>query len=497
MNRVEPIDAAVIDVGSNSVRLVVYRLEGRAIWQVYNEKVLAGLGRDIASTGRLNEAGVAKTLIALRRFQALLGEKTGARIFAVATAAVRDAEDGPAFVARVRAETGLSLRVLTGEEEARYSALGVAAGLPDASGVVGDLGGGSLELIAMDGGRPGAAATFPVGPFALIKPGSYDARAIEAEVARRLEPAGAFAARTFHAVGGAWRNLALIHMHMTGYPLEIIHEYRLSGNEALETARLIARQSRGSLERMGSASKKRAETLPYAATVLTAVIERLDVREVIFSAFGLREGLLFESMTPEVRALDPLVTGLAALARRPLDAEALGSALDRWLSPAFAGLNPVLDGRDALVISAACRLADFGARLHPDHRANLALEQVLRAPVAGQTHTERAFLAVAIFARHTAIVEPDEQHILSRLLDFSAQRRAKAVGAAIRLGSDLCGRNPALLRHSRLDFDEETVTLTADANRADLLLGDQTRRRAETLAATLGRRLVVRSGEAR
>ena len=490
----DPIDAAVIDVGSNSVRLVVYRLEGRAIWQVYNEKVLAGLGRDIASTGRLNEAGVAKSLVALRRFQVLLGEKPSARIFAVATAAVRDAADGPAFVARVRAETGLRLRVLTGQEEARYSALGVAAGLPEASGVVGDLGGGSLELVAMDGGRPGEAATFPVGPFALMGAGAYDPKAVEKEVARRLEKAGPFAARTFHAVGGAWRNLALIHMHMTGYPLEIIHEYRLTASEALETARLIARQSRGSLERMGSASRKRAETLPYAAAVLAGVIERLDVREVIFSAYGLREGLIFESMPQQIRELDPLVTGLAALARRPADAEALGAALDRWLSPAFATLSPVLGGRDALVVSAACRLADFGARLHPDHRANLALEQVLRAPVAGQTHAERAFLAIAIFARHTAIVEPDEQHILSRLLDFSAQRRAKALGAAIRLGTDLCGRNPALLKHARLDIDEETVILTADPAHADLLLGDQTRRRADTLAATLGRRLMVRVG---
>ncbi len=493
MSTAEPIDAAVIDVGSNSVRMVVYRLEGRAIWTVYNEKVLAGLGRDIADTGRLAPAGVAKAMVALRRFRALLGEKKALRIFAVATAAVRDAEDGETFVRRVKAETGIELRILTGQEEGRYSALGVAAGLPGATGVVGDLGGGSLELIRIDGGAPGAADTFKAGPFSLIQSGAFDSKQLESEVRKRLESAAPFACKTFHAVGGAWRNLALIHMHMVGYPLEIIHEYRLSSSEALETARLIARQSRSSLERMGGASKKRAETLPYAAAVLAGVIERLNASEVIFSAYGLREGLLYDSMSPKVRELDPLISGLGNLARRPAEAEALGGALDRWLSPAFANLTPVLDGRDGLIVSAACRLAEFGARLHPDHRANLAFEQVLRSPVAGQTHAERAFLAIAIFARHTGVAEPEEAQILSRLLDFSAQRRAKALGAAIRLGCDLCGRNPKLLTHASLDIDEETVTLTADAARADLLLGDQTRRRAETLASALGRKLAVRS----
>jgi len=493
MSTAEPIDAAVIDVGSNSIRLVVYRLEGRAIWTVYNEKVLAGLGRDIAETGRLSESGVAKALVALRRFKALLGETRSTHVFAVATAAVRDASDGKAFVNLVRQETGIELRTLSGQEEARYSALGVAAGLPNATGVVGDLGGGSLELVEVSGGAPGSSATFPVGPFALMRRGPFDPKAVEAEVRKRLAPAAPFACKTFHAVGGAWRNLALIHMHATGYPLEIIHEYRLASSEALETARLIARQSRSSLERMGGASKKRAETLPYAAAVLAGVIERVGAREIIFSAYGLREGLLLESMAPKVRALDPLVSGLGALARRPADAEALGGALDRWLSPAFATLTPVLGGRDALVVSAACRLAEFGSRLHPDHRATLAFEQVLRSPVAGQTHAERAFLAVAIFARHTAVADPEDTHILSRLLDFSAQRRARALGAAIRLGCDLCGRNPGLLGYASLDIDEETVTLIAQKARADLLLGDQTRRRAETLAAALGRRLVVRS----
>lgn len=479
---------AVVDVGSNSVRLVAYRLDGRAIWTVYNEKVLAGLGRDLGRTGKLSEGGVVQARAALRRFRALLG--SDGVVFTAATAAVRDAKDGPAFADAIRRETGFALRVLSGEEEARYAALGVAAGDPAASGVVGDLGGSSLELIPIDVGIPGKGKTFAVGPFALGDLGD-DREAIRAEVERRMAGADAFTSETFHAVGGAWRNLALIHMRLTSYPLEIIHQYRIGATDALETARFIARQSKGSLERMGGASKKRADTLPYAAAVMEAVIERLGVKHVEFSAYGLREGLLFEAMSEEMRSRDPLIEGMAALDGRWSEAETFGAALEDWIAPAFAALPAIFgDQRDKVMIAAACRLAELGGRLHPDQRATLAFEQVLRAPVPGQNHAERAFLASAIFARYTAIADPPESHIVARALSFDGQRRAKALGAAIRLGCDLCGRNPALLEKAALAIEEEVVVLST--TEPDLLLSSQTRRRAQTLAQALGRKLEIR-----
>ena len=485
------IDTAVIDVGSNSVRLMVYRLEGRSIWTIYNEKVLAGLGRDMAVTGKLSPSGIEQAITALRRFRAVVGPMPPALIAVVATAAVRDATDGPAFVRRIAIETGLDVRVLTGEEEARYSALGVAAGFPGASGVVGDLGGASLELVTLKDGEPGGGFTLPLGPFALGAPGGFDAGKVGDLIAKRLAKI-TLQGETFHAVGGAWRNLALIHMRMSGYPLEIAHQYQMNVGEAVEAAAFIARQSKNSLERMGGASKKRAEIMPYAAAVFGQLLPRLGARRVVISAFGLREGLLFDAMPPAVRQSDPLAAGAAALAGRRDEAELLGRALHRWLTPIFSALPPLFNGRDDVLIQAACRLADLGSRLHPDHRADLTFEQVLRAPIAGQSHAERAFLAVAAFARHTAIAEPPEQSALSRLLSVPAQRRAKALGSAIRLGCDLSGRNPALLAESALLREDETIVLTASHD-ADLLLGDQTKRRAQTFAGALGRRLEIRA----
>lgn len=490
MEQAPAIDTAVIDVGSNSVRLMVYRLDGRSIWTVYNEKVLAGLGRDLAATGKLSVNGVEQAMTALRRFRAVVDPMAPELICAVATAAVREASDGAAFVRRIAAETGLEVRVLTGEEEARYSALGVAAGFPGASGVVGDLGGASLELVPLDNGEPGAGFTLPLGPFALGAPGAFDAGKVGDVIAKRLGKVS-LRGETFHAVGGAWRNLALIHMKMSGYPLEIAHQYQMNVSEAVDAAAFIARQSKSSLERMGGASKKRAEIMPYAAAVLGQLLPRLGTKQVVISAFGLREGLLFDAMPPAVRQDDPLVAGAAALSGRREDAEILGSTLHRWLRPVFTTLPVLFDGRDDILVAAACRLADLGSRLHPDHRGDLTFEQVFRAPIAGQTHSERAFLAVAAFSRHTAIAEPPEQPALMRLLSFQAQRRAKALGAAIRLGCDLSGRNPHLLEESVLSIEDETVVLTATHD-ADLLLGDQTKRRAQTFASALGRRLEIR-----
>jgi exopolyphosphatase/guanosine-5'-triphosphate,3'-diphosphate pyrophosphatase len=491
-SRAESRQAAVIDVGSNSVRLVIYRLDGRSIWTLYNEKALAGLGRDLPATGRLSPQGVEIALTAIRRFRALLDGWRAEDVTAAATAAVREAADGPAFLKRVRDETGLSVRVLTGEEEARYAALGVVAGEPAAEGVVGDLGGSSLELVRLGVQGPEPGATLPLGPFALGAPRTLDLDRTRRVIDNALAPhAKRFTSRNFHAVGGAWRNLALFHMELADYPLHVAHQYEMSRAEALEVSRLVARQSKASLERMQGLSKKRVETLPYSAVVLEALIERLSVERIIISAFGVREGLLLDAMDPEVRRRDPLIEGCEAItAVRGLSVE-LGGALEAWLTPAFEKLTPMFGDRDPVLLAAACRLADLGARLHPDHRADLAFEQVLRAPIAGMSHPERAFLASVAFARHTAATTTPEAQAIARVIGADRRQRARALGAAVRLGCDLSGRNPRLLEKSGLAIQGERLALTAARGWEDMLLGEQTTRRAQTLAGILKLRLEV------
>jgi exopolyphosphatase/guanosine-5'-triphosphate,3'-diphosphate pyrophosphatase len=490
-----PRDAAVIDIGSNSIRLVLYRLEGRAVWTVFNEKVLAGLGRDLPQTGRLSPEGVEAALAALRRFRTVLDALEPAEVFVAATAAVREAADGREFVAEVLARTGLEARILTGEEEARLSALGVAAGIPKATGVAGDLGGFSLELVCIDEGQPGEGATLALGPFALGAGQGTDIAAVRKEAARRMAGlSNRFAADTLYAIGGAWRNLALLHMRMTDYPLQIVHQYEMSAKDALQTSHFIASQSRSSLERMEGLSRKRAESMPFAALVLELLIEKLGLRRIIVSAWGLREGLLFDSLPAAVQALDPLIEGAAGLGARQPQAESLGAALEDWIEPVFSALEPVFEPeREPVLRAAACRLADLGARLHPDHRADLVFDQVLRAPAPGMDHTERAFLAAAAFSRHTAANVVPGEGVTERLLTYERLQRARALGAALRLGCDLSARSPALLAKSRLKLDEDSLVLSAERDGAELLLGEQIAKRAATLATSLGRGLAIRA----
>ncbi|TPW01860.1 MAG: exopolyphosphatase / guanosine-5'-triphosphate,3'-diphosphate pyrophosphatase [bacterium] len=466
-----PRDVAAIDIGSNSVRLVLYRLEGRAIWTVFNEKVLAGLGRDLAATGRLSVEGAAQALTALKRY-------------------------GQEFCDRVAAETGLRIRVLSGEEEARYAALGVLAGIPHADGVVGDLGGSSLELVRLTAGEVGRGATLPLGPFALADARGFDADRLRETIADRLETAGDFKADTLYAVGGAWRTLAQVHMGVSGYPLRIVHQYEMDATEVLDTARLIARASRAALEKWPGLSKKRAETLPHAALVLEGLIERLGLKRIVLSAWGVREGLLYEALEPDIAAADPLLAGSSALGARQGISPTLPGALNGWIAPLLAALPPVFDReRDAVLADAACRLADLGARLHPDHRVELAFDQVLRAPVPGQSHAERAFLAVAVNARYGGSASTPEAATVTRLLSEEQRQGARALGLAIRLACDLSGRSPQLLVNARAGVKDGALVLTAAEGYADVLLGEQTRRRGKALAEAMGLKLDIRSGD--
>jgi exopolyphosphatase/guanosine-5'-triphosphate,3'-diphosphate pyrophosphatase len=490
-----PRDIAAIDIGSNSVRMVLYRLEGRAIWTVFNEKVLAGLGRDLAATGRLSVDGAAQAMTALKRFAAVVDGVWPAHAFVAATAAVREAEDGGAFCDRVAAETGLRIRVLTGEEEARYAALGVLAGIPRADGIAADLGGSSLELVRVSGGEVGRGVTLPLGPFALADERGFDADRLRETIAKRLRPAGDYRADTLYAVGGAWRTLALVQMQVSGHPLRIVHQYAMAASDVLATARLIARQSKASLEKWPGLSKKRAETLPHAALVLEGLIERLDLKRIILSAWGVREGLLFETLDPETAAADPLLAGCSALGARQGISPTLSGALNGWIAPLVAALPPVFGrDRDALLADAACRLADLGARLHPDHRVELAFDQVLRAPVPGQTHAERAYLATAVNARYGGSAATPEPATMARLLNEDQRQGARALGLAIRLACDLSGRSPQLLVNARATVKDGALVLTASEGYADVLLGEQARRRGKALAEAMGLKLDIRNG---
>jgi exopolyphosphatase/guanosine-5'-triphosphate,3'-diphosphate pyrophosphatase len=465
----------VMDVGSNSVRLVVYDVRGRAMQPRFNEKVLAGLGRGLNSTGKLSKEGVEIAVAALARFASITRAQKVEALFPFATAAVREASDGKEFVERVKKETGVVLRVLSGGDEARFAAEGVLAGTPGIDGVAGDLGGSSLELARLAGGRYEGGSTYPLGPLALDTGGSFNEDKVLAKIKDVLSgsPELKKSGDVFFAVGGAWRSIGTLHMELTRAPLHMLQNYEMDAKQLSELLEdIIGGKKHAGL--VQDVAKRRASTIPYAAAVLKTVLEIGKFKSVMISSYGVREGIIFDSLDAAERLEDPLEAGIEALIADDQAAE-FGRALAEWATEAAPfTLN-------ARLSSAACRLVDIGALLHPDHRADLAFDLVARAPLPGLSHKDRAALALAVASRFKRGVKND---VSEKLLDPLTAGKARALGALMRLAADFSGRSAALLKHARLTCDGDTLGLkVAPPYRA--LVSESVERRLEQAADEL------------
>lgn len=476
----------VIDIGSNSIRLVVFDRPARALIQVFNEKVLCGLGRGLDTTGRLNPAGVASALENLPRFAAIAAVMGAARIEAFATAAVRDAADGPAFLDEVRRLCGFDVRLLSGTEEARLSALGAVSAIPGAEGVVGDLGGGSLELILVQDGSIGEHGTLPLGPLRLMRNQEKES-AVAAAIDRELDRFAwldRLRGQTLYPVGGTWRAFARAHMTQTGYPLHVIHQYAIPGAEAARLAALLGRIGRKGT-RLKGVPKRRQDTLPYGALVLARLLKRLDPSGVVFSAYGLREGVVYTGLPEEEQRRDPLVEACAEMARCGGRFPADGPAALEWMAPLFAKREAGGEAVPERLRLAAAWLADIAGLEHPDYRGEHAFYRVLRAPVVGVDHPGRAFLALALLARYEGGIDAAFAGAARRLLRPEQLDAACVTGLALRLAIGVSAGSSAVLRRSRLELRDGGLLLLVPQNSPGFA-GEVVRRRLDALAEAVG-----------
>jgi len=467
----------IIDVGSNSIRLVVYERASRAPLPVFNEKVLCGLARGLDATGRLNPEGVEMALANIDRFVTLAHNMKVTSLDLLATAAVRDAADGADFMRQLASRPGIVAHTVSGQDEARYSGYGVICGIPDADGVMGDLGGGSLELVSMSNGHLGASSTLPVGPLRLMSSGKGDPRKIVTDAIDGVRWLREEQGKVFYAVGGAWRSFARLHMEQAGYPLHIIHQYEISAEEARAVARLIAVQSAKSLEKMPGVSRRRVDTLPLACLALDKLLLALKPRSVVFSAFGLREGFYYSRLSETERAAHPLIAFAEeqGVGWRRFDLSP--QEIFDWLTPAFGDES---DG-DRVLRTAACHLSDISWDDHPDYRADQAYFRVLHLPAPGMSHRERAILAMALTYRYKSDLKAAMIDTALRLTDSRARSYARRLGACLRLAYNLSGGAPGLLPQLQLRRTDRELRLLVPAT-LKRSLGDVTARRLETAA---------------
>lgn len=474
----------VVDIGSNTVRLVVYDVPTRLPIPIFNEKAQCALGAGLGRSGRLNPKGIDEAVRSLARFVRLSAAMGVDRLQLVATAAVRDASDGLAFVARVEKACGRPVHVLSGAEEARLAAVGLLNGTPGADGVLGDFGGGSLDLVSLDLGAVGRFATLPLGHLRLGEESGGDHAKAKAILEQRLATVPWLAemgGRTIWCVGGSWRALARYFIEQTHHPLHVVDNFTIGFFDALRLSELMAQLSQETLSTLPGLAAARLASLPFAASALAALLYAAKPKEVVFSAYGMREGQMLELLPPAIRQQDPLISACEMAAERTSRFSIGGLELLNWLTPIF----PLETETERRLRLATCLLSDIGWSEHPDYRAENAYHRVLRLPYPGMTHSDRAEMALATLIRYGG-AEGDRMVAPARaLLDDRRLVRARACGLGLRLAHTLCGGAPGLLPQTRLRPSDKALTLEIPQDGA-IFLSEAVERRFTRLARALG-----------
>ena len=446
-------------------------------------------------TGRLSQEGRDLTLASLKRFKAIADARGLKNLLIAATAAMREAEDAPEFIEEIYFETGLKVVPVSGKEEARLSAIGLLAGDPEARGLAADLGGASLELIRVDGPTPGKRRSLPLGPFDAVggnlRDADYPALIPALDEALAALPETLRSTDTLYLIGGAWRNLASIHMARSLYPLKTMQAYSLDALDALLLARWAYHEGRDQLFNWPGMRERRAETLPYSGLLLERLIRRLEPRRVEVSLTGLREGMVFDHLPPSIQSRDALLDGCRDFASGFLQSELFGPPLMEFVE-AISETLPTAFGeeKDLRLRRAASLLAGLGKNLHPDYRAELIFEDVLYAPISGLSHPERVWLALTLVRSVSRKRKPPNQEASDRLLNEDQIKCAEALGDTIRLAIVATGRTPDLVSNLSLIRDGNELCLKSSKPE---LLTQQVEFRLQKVADRLG--LTCRLGQ--
>jgi len=446
---------AIIDIGSNTVRLVIYGGPPRVPVVLHNEKVTSRLGKGLVPGGKLGGKAMRTALAALARYAVLLRLKGVTNVETVATAAVRDAGNGAAFLEQVAA-LGLSPRLLSGEEEAVASAQGVMAAFPGASGVVGDLGGGSLELTHIDHDQCEHGSTMPLGMLRMAELRAEGQAMFADSVEQELSAVDWSGRHTqpFYLVGGAWRALGRYAMKQQGWPIDDPHGFELSPEDALQLARTIGR---GKLVSDGyGMSQSRFAGLPDAAALLGVLVQKLAPSRLVFSAWGLREGLLFRQLDKPAQGQDPLMAGVAAFCDRQGAAPAEAAMVTGWT----AGASPIAGTGSQRLRLAISMLALASLRVEPNMRASQATDWSLRKRWLGIDAEGRAMMAAALIANTGRTQVPESLRLLA---SESALHEAVAWGLAIRLCRRFSGTTTHALACSALSQRDGQLVLQVRA----------------------------------
>lgn len=471
---------AIVDIGSNTVRLVVFHGPARIPLPVFNEKVQCQLGLGIDKTGLLNPAGVEQAYETLNRFMKLVEVMAVDNVSLLATAAVREAKDGSDFVLEIKKRFDADVRVLSGEEEAKLAAYGVLSGLPMADGLLGDMGGASFDLIALDRGTFSKHDTTPLGHLRIMDDKNASMPEMRAHIREKLIPLSwieEMEGQTFYAVGGSLRAVARLIMHQIDYPLHVIDNFKVATDKAIPLLDILANLDEEELYKVPDVSRKRLETLPAAIALLQVVLETVQPSHLVFSGYSMREGQFFVSLDKAIQNEDPLLSACTRLVEREGRFSQQGEEVFNWMSPLFE--HETIKQRN--LRHAACLLHDIAWAEHPDYRADHGFLRVLRLPVAGLSHHDRALMAACIYSRYKGDFEARIARPLRSLLAEGDAVWTKTVGATLRLAHTLASGAPHMLNYTKLEIRGGELILSLPEEH-DIFLGEAVEKRLQTIA---------------
>lgn len=463
----------IIDIGSNSIRLVVYDHQKRAPVPIYNEKVMCALGKGLSNTGVLNPDGLELARDALRRFLAMGRNMEVTSLYVMATAAMRDAKDGQEFARYLERTYEIDVDIISGEKEAKLGAYGVCSSMYRPRGISGDLGGGSLELVKLEDGQLEDHNSLPLGSLRMVDESNADREKLKKIIDKRFKELRWLAdnpSDNFYAIGGSFRALASMYMTHTNYPLRILHQYTVDTKDFQKFVRDIAEMPTDKLEKFPGAAAKRVAALPGAALVLDRIIDMATIRNVVFSASGIREGYLYEKLSPYVRSQDGLLSSCTEFASHGGRSTAYSNELYTWMYPLLTQEDENL----RRLRLAFCLLSDIALHIHPEYRAQWSFHRMLYSALTGLSHRERVMLALALYHRYQFKLK--EQWPVLSLLSETDKSWSKLVGSAANLAYHLTGTVAGNLHNTAFSVNGSEVGLKLNGNMQDLM-GDAVQKR--------------------
>lgn len=476
----------VIDIGSNSVRLQIFDKVSRNPMLLFNEKNQCGLGRSLASTGELAQDAVDEALKTLRRFRALAVQRGVTKIHAIATAAARDAKNAEDFVSRATDILAGPIAILSGKDEAKLAGYGVIAGFHEPDGLSGDMGGGSLEITDIKKFKIGKMVTTPLGALRVIDISKGNIEKAKKYIDEELQNISWLKQgkdRPFYAVGGTWRAIAKLHMAQRNYPMKITHGYRIRAPKVIEFTQLLDGLSPSSMDGIQLVNKSRRETVPFGALVLERLFQMVEPSELVISATGVREGLIYGLLSKEEQKTDPLLAACADLARLDTHSSHYCQELCDWTDMIFANFDLDETPEETRLRHAACLLSDVARYVHTEYRVERGLDLVAEANMTGVNHADRIFLALSVYFRYGGSADNESAPLLS-LAGERVLERTRILGAAFRLANLISAGTAGVIYNTPVHRKGKKLVVDLGPP-YNMLDGDRVRRRAESLASLL------------